>query len=162
MSFDHGGDWAGYYEKHGTLPLDFSASISPLGLPAGVREAVVRALDHADRYPDPFCRELRAALGERYGVPHEWILCGNGAGDLIERAVLALRPKRALVTAPTFSEYPAALRRSGCAVTEHFLLPQNGFRLERCPACGADSATWAVDATTMRCGCGHAGEARDA
>ena len=129
MSFDHGGDWAGYYEKHGTLPLDFSASISPLGLPAGVREAVVRALDHADRYPDPFCRELRAALGERYGVPDEWILCGNGAGDLIERVVLALRPKRARVTAPTFSEYPAALRRSGCEVTEHFLLPENGFRL---------------------------------
>ena len=41
-------------------------------------------------------------------------------------------------------------------------LPQNGFRLERCPACGADSATWEVDETTMRCGCGHAGEARDA
>ena len=78
MSFDHGGDWAGYYEKHGTLPLDFSASISPLGLPAGVREAVVRALDHADRYPDPLCRELRTALGERYGVPDEWILCGTG------------------------------------------------------------------------------------
>ena len=35
-------------------------------------------------------------------------------------------------------------------------LPQNGFALERCPACGADSATWEVDETTMRCGCGHA------
>jgi len=129
MPFDHGGDWAGFYAAHGTFPLDFSANISPLGLPEGVREAVTRAMDRADRYPDPFCRDLRAAIGETWGVSPAWVLCGNGAGDLIERAVQAIRPKRALVTAPTFSEYPAALRRMGCKVTEHRLEPKNGFRL---------------------------------
>ena len=129
MPFDHGGDWAGFYREHGTLPLDFSASISPLGLPKGVREAVVRALDRSDRYPDPFCRSLRAAIGAAWGVPDSRVLCGNGAGDLIERVIRAVRPGQALVTAPTFSEYPAALRRVGCAVTEHMLRPENGFRL---------------------------------
>ena len=129
MPFRHGGDWAGFYREHGTLPLDFSASISPLGLPAGVREAVLRAMDHADRYPDPFCRDLRTAIGKAYGVPDPWVLCGNGAGDLIERTIRAVRPKRALVTAPTFSEYPAALDRAGCAVTNHILKLENGFRL---------------------------------
>lgn len=129
MVFDHGGDWTGFYKAHGTLPLDFSASISPLGLPDGVREAVMRALDCADRYPDPFCRDLRAAIGAAWDVPAAWVLCGGGAGDLIERVIQAVRPKRALVTAPTFSEYPAALCRVGCAVTEHLLLPEKGFRL---------------------------------
>lgn len=129
MDWRHGGDWAGYYERHGALPLDFSASISPLGLPEGVREAVMRSLDRADRYPDPFCRELRRSLGAALEVSPERILCGNGAGDLIERAVQAVRPRQALVTAPTFSEYPAALRRAGCAVREHPLQCENGFRL---------------------------------
>ena len=129
MSFTHGGDWAGFYEKTGTLPMDFSANISPLGLPKGVREAVKQALDRADRYPDPFCRKLREEIGRTFSVPPSWILCGNGAGDLIERLVQAVRPRQALVTAPTFSEYPAALLRIGCAVHEYPLGPENGFRL---------------------------------
>lgn len=129
MAFDHGGDWTGFYRARGTLPLDFSASISPLGLPDGVREAAIRALKEADRYPDPFCRDLRAAIGAAWNVPTPWILCGNGAGDLIERVIQAVRPKKAMVTSPAFSEYSAALRRTGCQVTAYPLSPENGFRL---------------------------------
>ena len=36
----HGGDWAGFADAHGRLPLDFSASISPLGVPPGVQAAL--------------------------------------------------------------------------------------------------------------------------
>ena len=32
----HGGDWAGYRAEFGCDPLDFSANVSPLGLPGGV------------------------------------------------------------------------------------------------------------------------------
>ena len=129
MTFSHGGDWTAFYQRRGTLPLDFSASISPLGLPRGVRTAVERALDRADRYPDPFCRDLRRAIGGAWQVPPDWVLCGNGAGDLIERTVQAVRPKRALVTAPAFSEYACALERVGCRVDVHLLRRENGFRL---------------------------------
>lgn len=59
MELTHGGDWAGYAAQYGGMPLDFSANVSPLGLPQGVRQAVARALDGADRYPDPLCRALR-------------------------------------------------------------------------------------------------------
>lgn len=34
-------------------------------------------------------------------------------------------------------------------------LPQNGFRLDVCPRCGACSATWEVDEAGMRCNCEH-------
>ena len=57
----HGGDWAGYETEYGSLPLDFSANISPLGLPEGVREAAVQALQDAERYPDPLCRYAETA-----------------------------------------------------------------------------------------------------
>lgn len=127
MYLIHGGDWAGYQSEYGALPLDFSANTSPLGLPAGVKAAAVAALETADRYPDPLCRELRAALAERYGVLPGQILCGNGAADLIGRVVQALRPGRGMVTAPTFGEYAAALTRCGGGVREYPLRKEDGF-----------------------------------
>ena len=45
----HGGDWAGFEAQYGRPPLDFSANVSPLGLPESVRRAVEASLPHADR-----------------------------------------------------------------------------------------------------------------
>lgn len=127
MELVHGGDWAGYRAEFGCDALDFSANVSPLGLPAGVEAAITNALPTADRYPDPLCRELRAALAGAEGVPADWILCGNGAADLIFRLALAVRPRRALLPAPTFAEYEAALQTVGCAVQRVFLREENEF-----------------------------------
>ena len=127
MELVHGGDWAGYRAEFGCDALDFSANVSPLGLPAGVAAAITNALPTADRYPDPLCRELRAALAGAEGVPADWILCGNGAADLIFRLALAVRPRRALLPAPTFAEYEAALQTVGCAVQRVFLREENKF-----------------------------------
>ena len=126
----HGGDWAGFALAHGRPPLDFSANISPLGVPTGVQEALREAAGQADRYPDPLCRVLRTALADHEGVPAERILCGNGAADLIFRAVMARRPRRALVTAPTFAEYETALRTVGCGVEHVILRAERGFALD--------------------------------
>ncbi len=131
MSVTHGGDWAGFSASYGYPPLDFSASISPLGLPQGVREAIQAALDGADRYPDPLCRSLREAIREVEQIPAEWILCGNGASDLIFRAVLARKPRRALLCAPCFGEYQAALKALGCPVEFHHTTRETGFVPDR-------------------------------
>ena len=129
MKLNHGGDWAGFEMEYGKAPLDFSANVSPLGLPEGVCAAVIRALNTADRYPDPLCRRLRAVLSEYHGVPADGIVCGNGASDIIYRLCLMLKPKRAAVFVPGFSEYAIALREVGAAVTE-IPLSAEGFRLK--------------------------------
>ncbi len=123
----HGGDWAGYQARFGREALDFSANVSPLGLPEGVAAAITAALPQAHRYPDPLCRALVQKLACHEGVPASWLLCGNGAADLIFRLAAALRPRRALVTAPTFAEYEAALHTVGCTVQRHLLLAENDF-----------------------------------
>ena len=123
----HGGDWAGYRAQFGHDALDFSANVSPLGLPQGVADAITAALPHADRYPDPLCRDLRAKLSLHEGIPADHILCGNGAADLIFRLVWAKKPRTALVTAPTFAEYAAALDTVGCTVRRHFLKAETDF-----------------------------------
>ena len=124
---DHGGDWAGFLETYGAPPLDFSSNVSPLGVPEPVRRAAEASLAEAGRYPDPLCRALRKALASCHGVPAEWILCGNGAADLIYRLAAARQPKTALVTAPTFSEYENALTLWGCRVSRFPLSEETGF-----------------------------------
>lgn len=127
MELVHGGDWASYRAEFGRDALDFSANVSPLGLPAGVAAAITAALPMADRYPDPLCRALRAKLAAAEGVDTAQILCGNGAADLIYRLALALRPRRALLPAPTFAEYAAALETVDCDVQRFLLREKNDF-----------------------------------
>ncbi len=106
--------WAGYRARFGHDALDFSANVSRWACPRAWRMPSVAALPTADRYPDPLCRELRTALSPGEQLPEPWILCGNGAADLIYRLVWTLKPRRALLPAPTFAEYAAALESVGC------------------------------------------------
>lgn len=121
MDYQHGGDILGYELRYGTPPLDFSANLNPLGMPPQVAEAARRAVGESWAYPDPFSRRLTAALARKRGLDPDTILFGNGAADLIFRAVQALRPRLALVPAPTFAEYGQALEAVDCRVRRHRL-----------------------------------------
>lgn len=129
MKLEHGGDWQSYLSEFHAMPLDFSANISPLGLPEGVVRAIGEAAAGSDRYPDPLCRTLCQALSRHHGIPTETILCGNGAADLIYRLVLARRPRRALVTAPCFLEYEHALETVSCEILRFPLSAKQDFHL---------------------------------
>ncbi len=111
----HGGN---IYERTDVL-LDFSANINPLGMPEGVKKAVTEALSKAVHYPDPLCRKLCQALSTEYQLPAEYFICGNGGADLIYRLVYALRPKKALLTIPTFAEYEEALKQTNTECIFH-------------------------------------------
>ncbi len=77
-----------------------------------------------------FCRNLRKCLAEWEGVSAEDIVCGNGASDVICRLVQALRPKKALLHAPAFSEYERALAGVGCGMEHYGMREENGFALD--------------------------------
>ncbi len=83
-------------------------------LPAVVR-AAQRALEGANRYPDPSNSKLRGALSRRYGVPPARIAIGNGSCDILLAAGEALlEPGAELVYAwPSFSVYPHLAAASG-------------------------------------------------
>ncbi|MDR1665292.1 MAG: aminotransferase class I/II-fold pyridoxal phosphate-dependent enzyme, partial [Clostridiales bacterium] len=123
--YEHGGD---IYANTKVL-LDFSVNTNPLGMPEEVRDALISRVDEFSRYPDPECRELRGAVAAYENVPEDFILCGNGAADLIHRLCRAVKPRSALVLAPTFSEYERALEQAGCSVTRHTLFPENNFEV---------------------------------
>lgn len=124
MEYQHGGD---IYTNNVTI--DYSANINPLGLPRGVKEALYKAADSCSCYPDSRSMRLRKELARFHGVSAENIICGNGAADLIFQIVQALKPKNALLIAPSFLEYEQALKASSCNILYFSLKEENGFRL---------------------------------
>lgn len=125
MERRHGGDI--YGADLTEQPLDFSASINPLGMPEAVHAAAVHALEDSMHYPDPFCRALRAALAQREGVSPEEIFCGGGAADVLYRLMLTLRPKKVWMPVPTFGEYAQAAQLAGAQVVTVPLRPEDNF-----------------------------------
>lgn len=125
MELIHGGD---VYSTE-NLRVDFSANINPLGMPDPVKAAAIASLSQCGCYPDPLCRKLRSALSEKEQLPMDWIVCGNGAADVIFRLALAVKPKKALVLAPAFAEYEQALSAVECEIHHHFLLAENDFNV---------------------------------
>ena len=93
--------------------LDYSANISPLGIPAHIRKAMVDAIEGTVNYPDPDCTALRDAIAAQDGAETGWITCGNGGADLLYRLAFGLRPNRVLLPVPAFVEYEEAMTAAG-------------------------------------------------
>jgi threonine-phosphate decarboxylase len=129
--------------RHGGAPpgrgpvVDFSASINPLGPPAGVLWALRDALASVDRYPDPGSTELRARLAALHGVEPGQIVVGNGSSELIHALPRALRSRRAAIAQPTYTEYLRASLAAGSDV-DHWLAEGDDFALAPFDPAGAD------------------------
>ena len=104
--------------------LDFSASVSPLGPPERVAEAI-SAVD-LTAYPDPHCLALTEAIAKHHageGVTDTNVIVGNGSTEIIHlltRAWIGAPPagctNSALLLTPTYGEYDGAVRISGGTV----------------------------------------------
>lgn len=92
---------------------DFSASINPLGTPATAVAAIKKSIALLPHYPEPSADSAAAVISRRYGLLPGSVIAGNGSTELIYLIPRVLKPKRVLITAPTFSEYEKACRNSG-------------------------------------------------
>lgn len=129
-TWHHGGE---IYDKK-NIRLDYSVNINPLGFPDVAWEALVSDRTGLEKYPDMTCRGLREAMALAYkhrgfDVPKDHILCGNGASEIFQLLVQAIRPQSALITAPAFSGYEKALQNSGVTPRRHYLKENQNFRL---------------------------------
>ena len=93
--------------------LDYSANISPLGIPAHIKKAMVDAIEGSVNYPDPDCTALREAIGRQDGVEPGAVACGNGGADLLYRLAFGLKPEKVLLPVPAFVEYEEAMTAAG-------------------------------------------------
>lgn len=134
MKADHGGNiYAASRNRdktEDTVWLDYSANINPLGLAPSVRQAMLAALELVIHYPDEEAYELKQAISLCYDVPADMITVGNGAVELFYILCHVVKPRTALVTEPTFSEYGRAARASGAKVFYHSLSAEQGFAVQ--------------------------------
>ena len=133
IQYQHGGDVYTALLKDGKEReawMDFSANINPLGTPKSVQKAIQKAALQLEDYPDPLCRELREAIAQKEELDPANIVCGNGAADLIFRIITALSPQKAVLLAPTFSEYEKALTEKGCTLFFYALQEEKGYTLK--------------------------------
>ena len=107
--------------------IDFSVNVNPAGPSPRAVAAARKALSRIDAYPDRESLALVRALARAQGVPEDAIVCGAGASDIIWRLAAAVRPKRIVVCAPTFSEYAEAASYYGACVQEFPLSEADDF-----------------------------------
>ena len=92
-----------------------SSNESPLGPSPRAVEAYQACARELSLYPDGSARALREAIGRRFGLEPERILCGNGSDEIL--ALLAhvfLRPgDQGLYSEHGFLEYPISIRAAG-------------------------------------------------
>jgi histidinol-phosphate aminotransferase len=80
-----------------------------------INAAVFAARGSVNVYPDQSAVKVRGLLAERHGLDPRQVVLGNGAGDLLQTAALALlSPDDELVTPwPSYPLYPLMARRAG-------------------------------------------------
>jgi len=110
--------------------LDYSANINPLGLSDNIREAFFDSIDKITCYPDIISRKLCGKIAEFENLKYKNVICGNGAADLIYKICYAIKPKKALLLSPTFSEYENALKNINCHIRYYKLKEKNDFKID--------------------------------
>lgn len=114
----HGGNWQWAAETyHRSTFVDLSANINPYGPPSGVWEILKQSLSEITLYPDPNCKELCFTIAEKFAIPFDHILAGNGAGELIFTLLYTLKPQKVAIPTPAFSEYAVAAKACGAKIS---------------------------------------------
>ena len=96
--------------------LDFSSSVNPLGPSKRALEAAKNGFKEIPAYPDSNSNVLRQAIAGHFsGLTKNNVICSNGSTELMYLfADTFMRcGDKAVIPAPTFSEYGNAIRRAG-------------------------------------------------
>jgi threonine-phosphate decarboxylase len=112
----HGGDIWGAARRLGVDPneiLDLSASLNPLGPPAGLSEVLNQSFKRICHYPDRHNTLLKKALAKHLDINDENLILGNGSTALIRLLSRALDLKTILILAPSFGEFPRSMALTG-------------------------------------------------
>lgn len=122
------------YQHGGTVQAkyDYSINLNPLGIPLLITEGLHKLSDDVtliSSYPDSESRKLCSLISDYHNCSDKNIIVSNGASGIIFSSVIALKPKKALLLAPTFSEYERSLKTVGTVFKYHLLEEERDFAL---------------------------------
>jgi len=99
----------------GSKLIDLSLNESSFGASPRATAAAKERSDRLMRYPDPASTELRQAIGKRFGLDPDCIVCGNGSEEIIDIVSrLYARPgDEILFPSISFLQFPIVAMRTG-------------------------------------------------
>jgi histidinol-phosphate aminotransferase len=89
-------------------PFALSLNENPFPPLPGVRSALIRSIDAANRYPEFLPERLRSLIAARIGLPADRVVLGAGATGVVLQALQALTNAGDTIafSSPTFDGYP--------------------------------------------------------
>lgn len=129
---EHGGNIYELSRKSG-VPVDactdFSANINPLSFPAWMKEVMLRGLSQLVHYPDRVSIRFREAVSERFGMPLDTIVAGNGSTELMYALPRCVDVKKVIIPVPSYGDYEDAAVTAGLPVKLLSMREEEDFRL---------------------------------
>ncbi|MEV7097980.1 Rv2231c family pyridoxal phosphate-dependent protein CobC [Amycolatopsis sp. NPDC051045] len=108
--------------------VDLAVNVRLPRPPSWLRQELASALDSLATYPSTV--DAVRAVAVRHGRPESEVLVTAGAAEAFTLLASAVRPRRAVVVHPQFTEPEAALRAAGHAVERVILSEEDGFALD--------------------------------
>ncbi len=108
--------------------VDLAVNVRSGTPPAWLRTVLHEALDACAGYPD--AAPARAAVAAAHGRQPSEVLLTAGAAETFVLLARALRPRRAVLVHPSFTEPEVALRSAGHPVHRLMLRAEDGYRLD--------------------------------
>lgn len=96
--------------------VKLASNENPLGPSPKAVAALKQAAEEAHIYPDASAHDFRRAASEKFGVPYEQVLVGNGSDELIHLLGMVFLEKpedEIIVGYPSFVRYDAAAHLAG-------------------------------------------------
>jgi histidinol-phosphate aminotransferase len=126
--------------REGLVAYKISSNENPYPPLPGVLEAIARAAQDTNRYPDPFSRRLVDALAARFDVPGDCIALGTGSVAICGQIVAAAAgPGDEVVFAwRSFEAYPIWVQIAGATSVQVPLLPDERHDLDAMAAAITD------------------------
>ena len=126
MSSVHGG--INQFQLEGRSDyLDLSVNLNPYG-PQAIPQL---STEEIATYPDPTSTVLRKTIAQNYGVTADHVVVGNGATEILWASARAfLEPgDTALIVQPGFSEFGAAVQKTGHRIIDFKVTERDNFIL---------------------------------
>ncbi len=120
--------------------MDLAVNVALPAPPRWLRDRLVDSLADLAAYPRP--EPARAAVAHRHGREPGEVLLTAGAAEAFTLLARALRPRRAVIVHPQFTEPEVALTAAGHPVERVVLPAERGFRLD--PSAVPDGADLVV------------------
>jgi threonine-phosphate decarboxylase len=108
---------------------DFSVSLNPLGPPRIIQQKWADLFDAVENYPSLNGSGIIRYYEEKFELPPDNIVPGNGSTELIYLIPRVLGLKKVAILAPCYNDYKQASLLAGADVIKQFLSPVDNFSI---------------------------------